>query len=56
MLRNRMNVSNRRFTVRVNEADLGWLDKVEKRMLEITQSISYPVEILRTGCKVALNT
>ncbi|EKM84396.1 hypothetical protein AGABI1DRAFT_124706 [Agaricus bisporus var. burnettii JB137-S8] len=56
MLRNRMNVSNRRFTLRVDEVDRGWLDKVEKGMLEITQSISYPVEILRTGCKIVLNT
>ncbi|XP_006453815.1 hypothetical protein AGABI2DRAFT_113585 [Agaricus bisporus var. bisporus H97] len=55
MLRNRMNVSNRRFTLRVNESDLGWLDKVEKGMLGINQSI-YPVEILRAGRKIVLNT
>ncbi|XP_006453818.1 hypothetical protein AGABI2DRAFT_132581 [Agaricus bisporus var. bisporus H97] len=37
------------------ERDLGWLNKVEKGMLGINQSI-YPVEILRAGRKIVLNT
>ncbi|EKM84391.1 hypothetical protein AGABI1DRAFT_110913 [Agaricus bisporus var. burnettii JB137-S8] len=55
MLRSRMNAPKRRLTMQLSEVDLGWLEKVERGLLEFKQS-GHQVKLLRDKCRIVVQT